>query len=85
MVFFGKISNMGPDSLLRKITFDGDGVMSKDWHPRRRVGRPRLQWTTCVYALAYDIAGDPAALADMLQNIGGGRWRNAVKKYFRGS
>ena len=46
LVLLGKIARAPPDSLLRRCVFIDDSLLPQVGRFVRRVGRPRLDWTT---------------------------------------
>ena len=53
---YGNIFRMDAYSLVRRMTFKDDTANAQRWDTKRRVGRPRLQWSSCVRAPADAIA-----------------------------
>ena len=77
---YGKIARLGKQSYLRQLLFEQDSLTPKRWQSRRRVGRPRLQWSTCVHAQALDIAGgDLSMLQTMLDDPN--QWKTAISEH----
>ena len=77
---YGRLYREGADSLVRQIALEDDGCTPKQWQVRRRVGRPRLQWSSSVFALALKLAeGSLESLRAMLDNAQD--WKNAVKQF----
>ena len=79
MVLFGKIARMGPGELMRDVTFCPGSLRPATERYVRKVGRPRLEWTSGVHRMAEVAAGGTlsldAAVAD--KNV----WRSAVEAY----
>ena len=77
---YGKIYRMGASSLVRRMTFKDDGSNAQCWDTKRRVGRPRLEWSSCVRAHAVAIAAEHAVeLHAVLRTKT--TWEKAVHSY----
>ena len=77
---YGKLVAESPSSLIRQVSLGPHGCRPKTWSSKRRVGRPRLQWTHCVYAVALAVAGGSeermmALISSPQQN----EWKRAVR------
>ena len=77
---YGKIYRMDGSSLVQKMTFKDDSSNAQCWGTKRRVGRPRLQWSSCVRADAVAIAAEHAL---DLEEVMGSKtlWEKAVRSY----
>lgn len=49
---YRKIASMGADSILRRLVCEPDSNMPKDWLQKKKRGRPKQQWATCVYNMS---------------------------------
>ena len=75
----GKIARQNDDHLLRNITFEDGTFNLREYFGKRTVGKPRLQWTTYVHNLAFNVTnGNTKELKHVLAN--GNAWKSAVKK-----
>ena len=76
---YGKVCREGP-SLLRQVALEPNDCIPKQWHLPRRVGRPRLQWSSSVFALALRLAnGSLDELREMVYDKLS--WHKAVKQF----
>ena len=57
LLLFGRVARQPSTSLLRQLTFEPGSLQPKRWNYKRKVGRPRLQWTSCVHSRAREAAG----------------------------
>lgn len=81
LLYYGRVSQLHERSLVRQMFFEGPDSIHRDWHSKRNIGRPRLQWVGCVHALAMAVAEcSQSRLADMLAR-GPATWANAVWEY----
>ena len=53
---YWEISAMSTNELVRAITFNHDSNFPSTFNLRRKRGRPRLQWKSCMHAIASSIA-----------------------------
>ena len=80
LVLLGKICRRGSDDLTRAVTLsEGAGVSPRQWTTRRRVGRPCLRWTNCMYATALGICNSSQSMLQrMIYNPCQSAWYNHV-------
>ena len=83
MQLYRRLVSEPETSLPRRIAIEPVGFKPITFAHRRNRGRPRLQWSTCVYALALDVAGGAAELTRLLHPSATTGWREAVRRYFR--
>ena len=55
---FGRIACNPTESMMRRIIFDGEGILLKQWRFCRKRGRPRLQWSTAIHAIAENLMSE---------------------------
>ena len=80
---YGKLARDSAESLPRRMVFEDiqpTSCLPRNWKSPRARGRPRLQWTTYLYAEALAVAGnDPDTLQSLLQNPS--EWHAAVRQH----
>ena len=81
LLLYGKIARMDHGTYIRQVLFDGS-LNIRRWHGRRRVGRPRLQWSSCVHAHAVAAAGNnELKLKALLASTREDSWNRTVLEY----
>ena len=78
LILYGRVARLGDGDLTRDVTFCPGTLRPAAHRYLRKVGRPRLDWTTEVGKLAVQVAGEgnlEAVVADE------SRWRNAVGNF----
>ena len=81
LLYFGHVATLPEASLVRQATLQANLPQPRQWDIKRSVGRPRLRWTGCVYAMALDLAGGSSELGHLLDSPGQRAWKQAVKQY----
>ena len=80
LLYYGRLVSQEDDSLVRAISLEPGSARPRCWNTRRCVGRPRLRWTTCVYAQALAVAnGSENRLGQLLRSPHQGAWKSAVQ------
>jgi len=79
LVLYGRIARMPEHSYVRQIALGSNTILPRKFAYSKKVGRPRLQWTTYVYAMATTLAEDFASLEhSMLSPV---RWAQKVREW----
>ena len=78
---YGRVATLREDSLVRKVAIEPGGIRPQCFAHARRQGRPRLQWSTNVYAHAFNAAGGAAELSRLLTPAARAEWQRAVRSY----
>ena len=77
LVLYGKIARRTDDDLLRAVTFCPGTLRPATDRFKRKLGRPRSEWTTEVGKVALQAAGTHSNLENRIQNASD--WRNLVE------
>lgn len=83
LIYFGKVALRSEEDPTRQHLFEPGSLEPRRLHGTRRVGRPRLEWTTQIHGKAVEVAGCKENLQNLLRvatNIG--VWKSAVYEYF---
>ena len=82
LTFYGHIAALPDTNPVRQVTLVTGSCKPNDWQIKRRVGRPKLRWTNCVYALALDVVnGREDVLNCLVLNAGQSAWAQAIRVY----
>ena len=87
LLFYGRLAGLSEHSMLRNSVLQPDSPTPKQFLNKRRQGRPRLAWSSVLYAHAVSaIGGRPEALQDILcgRDASMTVWRTVVKEYCQG-
>ncbi len=80
LILYGKLYRRSWDNLVRQVALEPNNCTPWNWNTLRRVGRPRLQWNTSVYALALRLAeGSMNTLRALLSNPD--TWKKSVSTF----
>ena len=84
LVLLGRVARAPVGSLLRSSTFIGDRLVPKIGQRTRRVGRPRLDWTSEVLKEGERLLGRAALETYVMDGSQGaaGRWLHALRKAY---
>ena len=70
LLLYGKAARQKEESLMRECAFCPGSLRPATDRYVRRVGRPRLDWTTEMYKMATQAAGAGRRLEDVAQDAG---------------
>ena len=80
LLLFGRIARSPDSDMLRDLTFIS-GTLQPATGKLRKVGRPRLEWASCVAKVAHTVVGANGNLNAAVQDAAG--WRQQVHHYTR--
>ena len=86
LVLLGKVARSPADSLLRRCVFIDDTLIPEVGRFVRRVGRPRLDWTTELMKAGAIKFGSTATFEKLLRNRGPDAaedWKAVLQRVFR--
>ena len=85
LLFYGKLAGQANTSLPRSVALEPSDVTPRFWNMRRCVGRPRLRWTSYVFAVAVQVAGGNVAELRqlLLQSPQQDEWRARVTSFLK--
>ena len=79
LLLFGRIARSPDSDMLRELTFIPSTLQPATERFVRKVGRPRLEWASCVAKVAHTIVGANGNLFAAVQDAAG--WRQRVHDY----
>ena len=81
LLLFGRIARSPDSDMLRDLTFISGTLQPATGKFIRKVGRPRLEWASCVAKVAHTVVGANGNLIAAVQDAAG--WRQQVHHYTR--
>ena len=82
---YGKLCHRTQEDLKRQVALEPNDRIPRSWHPNRRVGRPCLRWTDCVFAEALQICeGSVTKFQNILSNPKHNAWKQYVNSQLMG-
>ena len=83
LLLYGRLTALPQSSYVRRAALDADTIAPKQMNLWRKHGRPRLAWSTVVYAYALHICDNSEQLLhDLLPGVDGNfpAWRRRVEQ-----
>jgi len=80
LLLYGKVARQKEGSLMRECAFCPGSLRPATDRYVRKVGRPRLDWTTEMYKMATQAAGAGRRLEDVVQDAGA--WKSCVQAFY---
>ena len=77
LLLFGRVARLSDDSVMRAATFCPGSLRPATDRYKRKLGRPRMEWTTEVGKIALRVAGTHSNLQHTIKDAG--VWRNMVE------